>query len=180
MEGKAVSTSRKYLDMGDTIMCNELIGLIPAAGGGTRISPLPSGKKLFPIGFQKLQIGKDYQSSPKVISQYLIDNMLQAGARKDFHHFGKRKADIMHYFSRYKEYGNHFSPYLIDDEVRGMPCTMDVAWPSIKENTVLFGMPDTILAPTNAMSSLVSQHRANKAGSDFRFSPPTNPKSYAR
>ena len=127
-------------------MCNEVIGLIPAAGGGARISPLPSSKELFPIGFQKMQFGGDMQLRPKVISQYLIDNMLQAGVQKIFMILARGKTDIMHYFSRYKKYGDHIA-YLIDDEVRGMPCTMDVAWPWIKGNTVIFDMPDTIFTP---------------------------------
>ncbi len=155
-------------------MRNELIGLIPAAGSGTRISPLPSSKELFPIGFQKIQFGGNMQLRPKVISQYLIDNMLQAGVNKIFMILAREKTDIMQYFSRQKEYGNHLA-YLIDDDVRGMPWTLDVAWPWIKERTVLFGMPDTIFTPRNAFALLMSQHRTNKADLTLGIFPTDSP-----
>jgi len=155
-------------------MSNELIGLIPAAGSGTRISPLPGSKELFPIGFQKNRFGDGFQLRPKVISQYLIDSMFQAGVQKIFMVLGRGKTDIMYYFSRNKDYGNKIA-YLLDDEVCGMPCTMDVAWPWIKRNTVLFGMSDTIFTPTNAFSLLLSQHRSKKADLTLGIFPTDHP-----
>lgn len=143
-------------------MSNEIIGLVPAAGGGTRISPLPGSKELFPVGFREMRLGSDIQLRPKVISQYLIDNMLQAGARKIFMVLARGKTDIMDYHGSCKMHGSNIA-YLMDDAVQGMPYSMDVAWPWIQGHTVLFGMPDTIFTPADAFSRMLVQHRDKKA-----------------
>ena len=143
-------------------MGEEILGLIPAAGHGYRISPLPGSKELFPIGFREIHQGEEIQLRPKVISQYLIDNMLQAGARKIFTVLARGKTDIMDYHGSRNAHGGSIA-YLFDDNVRGMPYTMDVAWPWIKGNTVLFGMPDTIFTPADAFSQLLAQQRTSNA-----------------
>ena len=143
-------------------MENSLVGLIPAAGGGTRISPLPGSKELFPIGFRELQVDNDIQLRPKVVGQYLIDNMCKAGAEKIYTILGRGKTAIMDYFGSAKRFGCDIA-YLLDDKVRGLPDTLDVAWPWIQQHTILFGMPDTIFTPTDAFSRMLAQHRYNRA-----------------
>ena len=143
-------------------MSNELVGLIPAAGYATRISPLPASKELFPIGFRKVQLESGIQLHPKVISHYLLDNMFQSGTRKVYIVLRRDKTDIMDYYGDGKKFGGHIA-YLADDNVRGMPYTMDVAWPWLQGNTVLFGMPDTIFTPADAFSRLLAQHHATNA-----------------
>jgi len=56
-------------------MSDELVGLIPAAGQAKRVSPLPGSKELFPVGFREVEVGGHVQLRPKVVSQYLLDNM---------------------------------------------------------------------------------------------------------
>ena len=143
-------------------MQNSLVGLIPAAGEGTRISPLPGSKELFPIGFRETHVGDEIQLRPKVISQYLVDNMHEAGVQKIYTVLARGKTDIMDYFGSSKEYGCNIA-YLLDNNVRGMPYTLDVAWPWVQEHTVLFGMPDTIFTPADTFSQLLAKHRDKNA-----------------
>ena len=48
----------------------EIIGLIPASGGATRLQPIPCSKELLPVGFRQLSNGNP---APKVISQNLLE-----------------------------------------------------------------------------------------------------------
>ena len=51
----------------------EVIGLVPAAGQGTRISPLPCSKELYPVGFR--QVDEKGTVQPKVVCHYLLEKM---------------------------------------------------------------------------------------------------------
>lgn len=143
-------------------MSTPLVGLIPAAGLGTRISPLPSSKELFPIGFRTVHDRHGSRLLPKVVSQYLLDTMRTAGARKVIFVLGRGKSDIMEYYGSGAAFGVH-ATYLLDDNLRGMPHSMNLAWPWIRESTVLFGMPDTIFAPHDAFVQMLAFHQRHDA-----------------
>lgn len=51
----------------------QVVGLLPAGGQGTRIGPLPCGAELFPIGFRSHEEGQDLR--PKVVPHYLLKKM---------------------------------------------------------------------------------------------------------
>lgn len=140
-------------------MANELVGLIPAAGVAKRVSPLPGSKELFPIGFREIDVDGQVQIRPKVVSQYLLDNMFRAGVDKVWIVLGQHKSDIMHYYGDGTDFGGHIA-YLLMNKPWGMPFTLDQAWPWLNSATVLFGMPDTIFTPDNAFTRLLARHRA--------------------
>lgn len=138
-------------------MKGELVGLIPAAGVARRVSPLPGSKELFPIGFQKIEVDGHIRLHPKVVSQYLLDNMIQAGARKVWIVLGRGKWDIMHYYGDGSDFGGQIA-YLLMDRPWGMPYTLDQAWHWLNQDTVLFGMPDTIFTPPDAFGRMLARH----------------------
>ncbi len=144
-------------------MSNELVGLIPAAGMAKRISPLPGSKELFPIGFREIPVNGHVQIRPKVVSQYLMDSMFQAGAKKVWMVLGKHKADIMHYYGDGSDFGGNIA-YLLMDKLWGMPYTLDQAWPWLNHDTILFGMPDTIFTPDDAFAHMLA--KLNATGAD--------------
>lgn len=140
----------------------EYVGLIPAAGAAKRVSPLPGSKELFPIGFREVEIDGHVEIRPKVVSQYLLDNMFTAGAKQVWVVLGKSKTDIMHYYGDGTEFGGRIA-YLIMDNMWGMPYTLDQAWPWLGGNHVMFGMPDTIFTPANTFQRLASEQQATGA-----------------
>lgn len=142
-------------------MSTDVVGLIPAAGRATRISPLPGSKELFPVGFRDIEVNGHVQIRPKVVSQYLLDNMFCAGARKVWMVLGRGKSDIMEYYGDGTASGGNIA-YLLMDKLWGMPYTLDLAWPWINSSTVLFGMPDTIFTPHDTFRRLLDNH--NKTG----------------
>lgn len=143
---------------------DQIVGIIPAAGKGTRLSPFPCPKELFPVGYQDYKIDGQIQKRPKVISQYLIENIIHAGAKRLLIILGEDKHDIMRYYGD----GNRFCvdiAYLFQEKLCGMPYAINLAKNWLFKNTVIFGMPDTIIEPKNAFQNLLGFHQ--KTGSDL-------------
>jgi glucose-1-phosphate thymidylyltransferase len=139
-----------------------LIGIIPAAGKGTHVAPLPGSKELFPVGFGEIEMEGEKRHYPKVVSQYLVDQMVIAGAEQIYMVISEGKWDILRYYGSGKRFGAHIV-YLMVEEMIGMPYTINTAFPLVKDATVLFGMPDTIFRPGNAFSLLLDQHKRHSA-----------------
>jgi len=117
---------------------------------------------LFPIGFRELQVDGHIHLRPKVVSQYLLDNMFEAGVQKLWMVLGKGKWDIMDYYSDGSQFGGQIA-YLLMDKLWGMPYTLDQAYSWVKNSTVLFGMPDTIFTPSDTFAQLLAKHRETHA-----------------
>ena len=137
---------------------SEIIGLFPAAGLATRISPLPCSKELYPVGFR--HVDKGHGLRPKVVGHYLLEKMQLANVAKVFIILREGKWDIPAYFGDGKEFGPHLA-YLMMNEPYGVPFTLDQAYPFIRDAEVVFGFPDIIFKPNDAFSKL----RAKLAGS---------------
>ncbi|GAB4500576.1 MAG: sugar phosphate nucleotidyltransferase [Anaerolineales bacterium] len=151
-----------------------LIGIIPAAGKGTRVAPLPGAKELFPIGFGEIDSHGQKRKYPKVVSQYLIDQMTVAGVEHIYMVISEDKADILRYYGSGKRFGARLA-YLVVDELIGMPYTLNAAYPLVKDATVFFGMPDTIFQPANAFSLLLEQHQTTQADLTLGLFPTNQP-----
>jgi glucose-1-phosphate thymidylyltransferase len=137
----------------------EIVGIVPAAGAGSRLAPYPGSKELFPIGHQLVEIKGAPERRPKVISQYLLDNMVGAGIRKLYLVIGHGKYDIVGYYGNGESFGASIS-YLFQSRLDGMPYALDLATPWLPDGaTVAMGMPDTIIEPQNAFSVLISAHQ---------------------
>jgi glucose-1-phosphate thymidylyltransferase len=139
-----------------------LVALIPAAGKGSRLAPFPCPKELFPVGYQDIKVNGEYQKRPKVVSQYLIENLVEAGTDKIFIILGDGKADIMSYYGDGTRFGVDIA-YLFQEQLDGMPGALALASPWVDDATVLFGMPDTIIEPKNVFQKLLMRHRQSSA-----------------
>jgi glucose-1-phosphate thymidylyltransferase len=153
---------------------DQLVGIIPAAGRGSRIAPLPGSKEVFPIGFMDMLIDGKKKRCPKVVSQYLIDRMMTAGVEHIHIVLSEGKWDIMRYYGDGSRFGVHIS-YLVVEELIGMPFTLDVAYPWIRGATVVFGMPDTIFKPVDAFGQRLAQHSKLKADLTLGLFPTNQP-----
>lgn len=141
----------------------KIVGLIPAAGQGTRLAPFPCPKELFPVGYQDYKIGGKVERRPKVVSQYLFEQLVAAGAQQIFIIVGDGKHDIMRYYGAGRRFGAHVA-YLYQDILRGMPFALDLAYPWLNgDETVVFGMPDTIVEPRDAFVRLLEYHNKHEA-----------------
>ncbi len=135
-----------------------IIGIVPAAGMGRRLFPYPNAKELFPIGYQEIEIDGHLEKRPKVISQYLVESMIAGGARQLYFVLGYGKYDIMSYYGSGQAFGVDIA-YLFQDELHGMPYAIDLATAWLHgDETIIMGMPDTVIEPKNVFRRLVDFH----------------------
>lgn len=155
-----------------------IIGLIPAAGRGKRLAPLPFPKELYPIGYQNFEAGGKLQIRPKVISQYLVEHLVSAGASKLIIVLGHGKSDIMEYYADGSRFNVEIA-YTFQDEAAGMPFALDLAYPWLNlDDEIMFGMPDTIIEPVGAFKDLYRYHKENRADLTLGLFPTNLPQKF--
>ncbi len=140
-----------------------LIGLIPAAGKGTRLHPLPFSKELYPIGYHEVTIDGEQKLRPKVVSQYLVNHMIRMGVEKIIITLGPGKSDIMDYYGSGRTTGVDIV-YNFQSVPRGMPYALDLSYSWLKtDDIIVFGMSDTIIEPENSFVNLKAAFEEKKA-----------------
>jgi len=153
LDGKTFETGMTDLAMKNKKQ-SEIIGLLPAAGLATRISPLPCSKELYPVSFRN--VDKGHGLRPKVVGHYLLEKMQLADIEKVFIIIREGKWDIPTYFGDGREFGLHLA-YLMMNEPFGVPFTLNQAYPFVRNAAVAFGFPDIIFKPDDAFSKLLAK-----------------------
>ena len=126
----------------------EVVGLIPAAGKASRISPIPCSKELMPIGLGKLSDGR---VRLKVVSHYLLDKYRAAGVSKVYFILRNGKWDIPDYYGDGSMMDMDFA-YLLMNLPYGVPYTVGQAYPFVREAKVMMGFPDMLFGPDDAFA----------------------------
>ena len=137
-------------------MVEELIGLIPAAGKGVRLG-LPYPKELYPV------IRNNHY---KPISQFVVDNLTNAGLKHIVFVVNETKHQLMGYFGNGQRFGCNIS-YVVQEVIEGktkstspgLAHALDSAYHLTTGKTVFFGMADTLMQPADIFA------RALKAAS---------------
>ncbi len=138
----------------------EVIGLIPAGGKGTRIAPLPCSKELYPIGFRAVDEGRGVL--PKVVCHYLLEKMRLAGIRKAYIILRQGKWDIPAYL-RDGALVDMDLAYLMVGLPFGVPYTLDQAYPFVQDKLVALGFPDVVFEVEDAFVQLLTRQAASAA-----------------
>jgi glucose-1-phosphate thymidylyltransferase len=138
----------------------EIIGLLPAGGQATRISPLPCSKELYPVGFRA--IGDQQEIRPKVVCHYLLEKYKLAGASKTYIILRSGKWDIPAYLGDGALVGMDLA-YLMMRLPFGAPYTLDQAYSFVRDAVIVFGFPDIIFEPEDAFTQLLNQQAATGA-----------------
>lgn len=137
------------------------IGIIPAAGMGSRLQPLPFSKELVPFGFRTI----DGRRRVSPISLHIIDALKEADVHQLYFVINSQKTDIARYYSNGDPF-NLLISYLYQPHPRGLVDALSqvTPWLSEKEEMlVFFGMPDTYFLP----SSLFIEMRKTILNSDL-------------
>jgi glucose-1-phosphate thymidylyltransferase len=132
-----------------------MLGIVPAAGRGTRIQPLGFSKELLPVGSRRDATGE----RPCAVSEYLVERMIAGGADKICFVIGPGKSDILEY------YGSGFerapSIYVVQQDPSGLCDAIFRALPLVgSDEAVLIGLPDTIWFPLDGFAALPSDRLA--------------------
>jgi len=130
-------------------MIEDLIGLIPAAGKGVRLG-LPYPKELYPV------IRNNHY---KPISQFVVDNLTNAGLSHIVFVVNETKHQLMGYFGNGQRFGCNIS-YVVQEVMEGktkstspgLAHALDSAYHLTAGKTVFFGMADTLMQPSDVFA----------------------------
>ena len=126
------------------------VALIPAAGRGTRVAPLPGSKELLPVGHAPDSNGR---LPLTVVSKHLLTAYRAAGADTVYWILRDGKWDIPAYWGDGHRLQMHFA-YCMMRHPYGVPFTIDQAVPFIRDRTVLLGFPDILFHPPDLFAQL--------------------------
>jgi glucose-1-phosphate thymidylyltransferase len=135
---------------------HELVGIVPAGGRATRISPLPCSKEILPVGVQRIERQGREIAQPKVASHHLLERMRFAGAANAYVILADGKWDIPAYFGDGAMLDMELA-YLVIRDSPGTPYTVDRAFSFVSDKVVLFGFPDLLFDPEDAFLRLLER-----------------------
>jgi glucose-1-phosphate thymidylyltransferase len=145
----------------------EFVGLLPAAGLGSRLPPIPASKEIMPLGFRRTEgQGETTWHTVTPIEEHLRALKL-AGASRCIVVINAAKPDIMRYLGGGERFGFPIA-YLVAPShnprpFHGMPFSLDLARPWIGDATTLFAMPDTVIVPRTVTQRLAHHHTDHAA-----------------
>jgi dTDP-glucose pyrophosphorylase len=126
-----------------------MLGIVPAAGRGSRIQPLGFSKELLPVGSTM----EGSAERPCAVSEYLVQRMILAGADRICFVIGPGKSDILAYYAA--GYQQSATMFVVQPEPAGLCDAIFCAAPFVRDDeTVLIGLPDTIWYPETGYSAL--------------------------
>lgn len=136
----------------------ELIGLLPAAGRGSRLGPIPCSKEIMPLGFQPNPASAEGRWQPVTAIETHLQALKVAGATQATIVISETKSDIVRYIGDGSRYGIPVV-YLYQQELRGMPFALNLVTPWIGTGTTIFSMPDTLITPVDTLAQVVIHHQ---------------------
>lgn len=141
--------------------CQGPVGLLPAAGRGSRFGTAGYGygyiKELFPL----LPAGEDEPARP--ICEWALRMICAAGAERCAVVLSPRKLDVIKVLAQSEHLGISLS-YIVQPEPRGLPHAVRCARPWLESRDVLLALPDTIVLPADALAEV--QKERLQSGAD--------------
>jgi dTDP-glucose pyrophosphorylase len=126
-----------------------MLGVIPAAGAGTRIQPLAFSKELLPVGV-RVDGGIEH---PRAVSEYLVERLISADADRLCFVISPGKSDILEYYGGKVE-GVPVC-YVVQPAPAGLCDAVFRALPFVRTGEpVAVGLPDTVWFPRDALRTL--------------------------
>ncbi len=127
----------------------EFVGLVPAAGRGTRMAPLRYPKELLPIVYEPAEGG----ARLRPVAEYALESLARAGVGRAMLVVAPWKLEVVGYLGDGRHLGVDVA-YLFQEEARGLPHALDLAHGWTAGRDVVFVMPDTIFTPSDALTRL--------------------------
>ncbi len=157
------------------------LGIVPAAGGGSRLWPYRAAKELIQIGYETVAAdgeGGAGRLVPKAAIDHTLDAMRRGGVHSSFVVLSPVKWEVFRYLGSGGQRGMQVA-YLCQEEPRGMPHALDLAHPFVGDRTVCMGMPDTLLAPRDCFARLLAFHEKRDADLSLGLFPVADPRAFA-
>ena len=130
---------------------NEIVGLLPAAGIGSRLRLHGFPKELLPIGLRTTRI------SGELVPSLVIEHSLRAFSRASIENcwviISPTKTEIVRYLVSGEEFDLRLA-YLTQPQPRGLADAVDHAFPWVRDKHVSLALPDTVFEPVSAIDTL--------------------------
>lgn len=126
-----------------------VVGLIPAAGVGSRIGHLPCSKEIYPVGFDGLR--------PKAAVSYLLEALAAAGVATAYLVLRRGKWDIPAHLAAVGTPAGLDLAYLVTEDSPSVPFTLDRAYPFVAGRRVALGFPDILLGTADPFAPLIER-----------------------
>lgn len=152
-----------------------LIGLLPAAGRGTRLAPYRAHKELFPL----LLASKDTPGGAATPAcHFALRMMVRAGVERCVAVISEDKQEIVRVLRDGGDLGLKLA-YLVQNEPRGLTNVVRGAASWLEGGDVAFAMPDTVVFPEDALARAAAELRARDADVVLAVLPTDEPERLA-
>lgn len=154
-------------------MTGEFVGVLPAAGRGSRLAPLRYPKELLPISYEPA--GTDGTGvRARAVAEYALAAIASTDADRVILIVAPWKLDVLNYFGDGTHVGLQIG-YLWQEEAQGLPHALDLARSWTRGDHVVFAMPDTITTPWDALARLRDRYMATRADLALAVFPAAEP-----
>ncbi len=139
---------------------NSTIGILPAAGMGSRLRPFRYPKELLPVLFTL-----DRQSGgarPMVAAEYSLTAMREAGIGRCIVIVNEGKTEILKYFGDGAELGMNLV-YAVQSKPAGLPQAIHAARAWLDGASVCLALPDTVFRPRDAIRMICEKKQSAQA-----------------
>lgn len=157
------------------LAAKDIIGLVPAAGHGTRLGVIGHSKELFPLNLRREAVA-DFDRPPTVVSEFLLEAFARAGIQQTIFIVRDGKWDILRHFGDGSHRGLSIA-YMVANNSPGVPWTIDTAFRFVAEKTVAFGFPDMLFEPRDIFTPLLNILHDRKADVVLALMPSESPET---
>ncbi len=139
-----------------------LVGLLPAAGKGSRLWPYRYPKELYPVALVPAPDGRGVHPHP--VCQYALEAMRLAGAARAVVVVSDDKFEMLRLLGDGAHLGLPLC-YVHQRDARGLPAAIACARPWLGLADVVMALPDTVVLPVDALKRVHEARRG--AGHDL-------------
>lgn len=157
------------------LAAKDIIGLVPAAGHGTRLGAIGHSKELFPVNLRRESVA-DFERPPTVVADFLLEAFARAGIRQTVIVIRNGKWDIPRHYCDGGHRGLAIA-YMVANNSPGVPWTIDTAFRLVAGKTVAFGFPDMLFEPRDIFTPLLKVMHERNADVVLALMPTDNPET---
>lgn len=140
-----------------------LVGVLPAAGRGSRLLAHGGEKELLPVGHRVVDGPNGPMRTPRRVIEYVCDSMIAAGVTRIVVITSPVKIDrIAEHLASVYEASADVAHVVLNDSP-SMPHSIASAHAWLEGADVVMGMPDTIPMPGDSFTQLLSAYRRTDA-----------------
>ena len=132
----------------DPALAERFIGILPAAGSGSRLQPLPTPKELLPILYAETADGSGLQ--PIAAAEFALASLYLASVRQCFVIVSDAKPEIARHLGNGADRDMALG-YLVQPTSLGLADAVDTAYPWIGDRCTCLALPDTVFSPLDAL-----------------------------